>query len=96
MAITFSVCIAAGVRPSDIARLLRISRVAASLWINGHSQPHRFIEKRVQRMLSAVSSALSSGDLPISRDVPRGERYDATVAVITKHLNGLGLASIDE
>ena len=91
----FSALKTAGLRPSDVAKLLRISRVAASLWFNGHSQPHRLIEMRVHRLDDAVRSALHSGDLPVSRDVPKAERYDAVAAAVHKHLQLLGLAAID-
>lgn len=91
----FATIKAGGLRPSDVAKLLRISRVAVSLWFNGHSQPHRLIEMRVHRLEDAVRSALQSGDLPISRDVPRDERYEAKAAAVHKHLQQLGLAAID-
>lgn len=85
----------AGVRATDVARLLQISRVAVSLWFNGHSNPHRLIAKRVDRLVRAVVSAESVGDLPL-RDVKRDDRYDALTRVIEKHLTGLGLAPINE
>ncbi len=31
----------AGLKPSNVAKLLNLSRVAVSLWFNGHSAPHR-------------------------------------------------------
>lgn len=85
-----------GVRPSDVSNLLAVSRVTASLWFNDHAEPHRLIEKRVDRLHAAVASAAKLGHLPISNDVPRESRYAKLKQTIEEHLELLGLASIED
>lgn len=60
--------------PSDIAKLLSVSRVTASMWFNGHTQPHRLLEERVEEMRQRIRTALDAGDLPIPHHVTRRER----------------------
>lgn len=95
MTINFDTFKRAELRPSDVAKLLSVSRVAASLWFNGHSQPHHLIVKRVDRLQQAVASALLSKELPVSKDVPRAKRSDEIHSVISLHLSKLGLAPIE-
>lgn len=86
----------AGLTPSTVARLLNVSRVAVSLWVNGHSQPHRLIERRVDRLLQAVESAVVAKDLPLSEDVPKKNRFAETSRIIYRHLESLKLGSVAE
>ena len=65
----------AGLRPTDVSRLLKISRTAVSLWFNGHSQPHPLIKDRVRQLEKAVSAAHKAGALPLIPGVPRRERH---------------------
>lgn len=64
----------AGLGPADLSLLLNVSRVTASLWLNGHSRPHLLLEERVDRLLHAVRDAVAAGRLPLSDDIPRRER----------------------
>jgi hypothetical protein len=93
---SFKECRKVGVRPSDVAKLLQVSRVAASLWFNGHSDPHRLIAKRVHRLFQAVTSASTAGDLPLPHDTPRAKRYELFEKVILHHLGKLKLAPLTE
>lgn len=93
---SFKIYRTAKVRVSDVSKLLQVSRVTASMWFNDHSQPHRLIEKRVEKLTLAVTAAVSAGDLPVSDDVPRAERFSKIKQVITAHLKKLSLGSIDE
>jgi len=65
----------AGLGPAELSSLLRVSRVTASLWLNGRHRPHHLLEDRVEQLLRAVQDALAAGELPLSRDIPRRERY---------------------
>jgi predicted transcriptional regulator len=82
--------------PSNVAKLLNVSRVAVSLWVNGHSAPHKLIERRVERLLTAVHSAVNKGDLPLSDDVPRKNRHAEIAKIIHRHVDKLQLGSVGE
>jgi predicted transcriptional regulator len=86
----------AGLKPSNVAKLLNLSRVAVSLWFNGHSAPHRLVERRVERLTAAIQSALKAGDLPISADVPRQNRHAEIAKVIHRHVEKLQLGPVGE
>lgn len=72
--------------PSDVARLLNLSRVTVSRWLNGHSRPHQLHEYKVKRLLDAVDRAMDSGDLPVPHDIKRSERAAYLTKVLVKHL----------
>jgi len=92
----FDTFIKAGLKPSNVARLLNVSRVAVSLWFNKHTEPHHLIRRRVDRLHSAVQSALAAGDLPISSDVPRKNCHAEIAKVIHRHIDKLQLGSVGE
>lgn len=92
----FEVLKAAEITPSTIARLLNISRVAVSLWMNGHSQPHRLIERRVNKLLTAIQAAVDAEELPLSEDIPRKNRFAETSRIIYRQLETLKLGSVAE
>ena len=70
----FEPVIAAKLRPCDLSKLLGVSRVTCSLWLNGRSNPHRLLAGRVKRLLDIVGLCVQNGTLPVSRDVHRRER----------------------
>lgn len=78
---------AARLRPDDVAKLLKVSRVTVSLWFNGHTRPHRLLADRVERVLGAVQAAMDSGDFPVPHDITRRERGLFIQNTINKHLN---------
>lgn len=86
----------AGLAPSNVAKLLNLTRVTVSLWFNGHSVPHHLIERRVERLKAAVQSALKAGDLPLSDDVPRRNRHAEIAKVIHRHVDKMQLGSVGE
>jgi predicted transcriptional regulator len=92
----FEIIKTAKLTPSNVAKLLNVSRVAVSLWVNGHSAPHKLIERRVERLLTAVEAAVNRGDLPISEDVPRKNRHAEIAKIIHRHAEKLQLGSISE
>ena len=75
-----------GIRPHDVAKMLDLNRVTVSMWFNGHSLPHRLLEKRVARLLDAVELAVQAGDLPGPPDLDRKERSLYAKRVLTDHL----------
>lgn len=73
----------AGISPSELSRLLQVSRVTASLWLNGHARPHHLHEHKIQRVLLAIRRATKKGKLPLSPDIHRTERdYQLSRAVL--------------
>lgn len=71
--------------PADLAKLLKISRVTASLWLNGHSRPHQLLHDRVVDLLDAVDKATQAGDLPVPHRISRRERGLYITNTIAKH-----------
>lgn len=92
----FEIIGTAGMTPSNVAKLLNVSRVAVSLWVNGHSDPHRLIQRRVDRLLAAVKAAVKAGDLPLSDDVPRRNRHAEIAKVIHRHVEKMQLGPIGD
>ena len=64
----------AALRPADLARVLRLNRVTVSMWLNGHTNPHRLLQVRVNKVLDAVKLAVKAGSLPVPHDISRRER----------------------
>lgn len=64
----------ANLGPADMAKLLRVSRVTASLWLNGHKQPHHLHSESVSTLIDKVARALGAGLLPVPHNVTRRER----------------------
>jgi hypothetical protein len=65
---------AAELKPCDIARLLGVSRVTASLWLHGRNHPHHLLISRVSRLLDSVRLCVDSGAFPVPRTISRRER----------------------
>lgn len=74
MAIDFSPIREAQLGPTDLAQLVGVSRVAASLWLNGHSAPIHLIHEKVARVVDEVQAAVNAGLLPVPHHVTRRER----------------------
>jgi transcriptional regulator with XRE-family HTH domain len=64
----------AKLRPDDVAKLLKINRVTVSQWFNGHTQPHRLLTDRVNKLLDAVALGVEAGELPVPHEISRRER----------------------
>lgn len=80
--------------PSDVSRLLHVSRVAVSLWFNGHSNPHHLIEARVGRLHDCVAACVAKKKLPVSADVSRSDRYGVVEAIVLREAEHLNLGSM--
>jgi xylose isomerase len=65
---------AAGLQPHDLAKLLKLSRITTSMWLNGHTEPHRLHIDKVQKLVDAIDAAVQAGSLPVPADVGRAER----------------------
>lgn len=84
----FEIAKEARLRPHELAKILKVSRVTVSMWFNGHANPHRLLEERVAKVLDAIDSAMETGELPVPFDVSRRERGHYIQKVLDKHLGG--------
>ena len=76
----------AGLTPTDVAKLLGVSRVTASLWFNKRAQPHHLITKRVERLLAAIKLAVQANDLPPPANLSRAARWEHIREVLANHV----------
>lgn len=77
---------AAELTPADLIVLIPVSRVTASLWLNGHRTPSMLILDRVRSVLDAIRAAVEAGDLPIKdAKITRDERSDMLTRIVAKH-----------
>lgn len=81
----FRPVVEAGLRPGEVALLMNVSRVTASLWMNYHTAPHHLIQDRVDEFLRVVEAALAAGDLPLSPDIRQRERREHLRRVFASH-----------
>ncbi len=63
----------AGLRPKHLAHAIGVSRVTASLWLNGHGNPHVLLRKKVNDYADLVSKAIERGKLPIPSAVSKSD-----------------------
>lgn len=77
----------ANLLPHEIARVLKVSRVTVSMWVNGHTKPHRLLAEKVAKLLDAITSAIDDGDFPVPPSVKRKEREAFIRGVLVKHLS---------
>ena len=89
----FESVIAAKMKPRHLVKLLKVSRVTASNWLNGHSVPHSMLRSKVDSMLKAVDAALATGDLPAPAEFKGKEENSYVQGVLRKHLLALRDAS---
>lgn len=81
----FDIVKVAKLQPNDLAKLLNVNRITVSMWMNGHSSPHRLLSSRVGKMLDIIRRAVEAGDLPVPHDVTRRERAHYVRTVVDKH-----------
>lgn len=77
----------AGVKPRHLSRLMGVSRVTASNWIRGATQPHPLVSAQVDVLFRAVSTALEEGALPVSDKLPPEERSVKTLSTVKKYMD---------
>lgn len=73
------------IKVTEAAKLLNVSRVSVSCWVNNRKKPHKFIKRRVEEFIDAVESAERNGKLPISKDTPRENRIQVLISVLDNH-----------
>lgn len=86
---------AAGVKPRHISRLMGVSRVTASNWVRGVTQPHSLVEAKAGVMKAAISLALEDGKLPVSDKLPPDERSVRTVSTVKKYMDRIKTLDAD-
>lgn len=60
----FSQILSAGLKPRHVAKILDISRVTASQWLNNHTKPHPLLRSKVKLLLESVEQAVDAKTLP--------------------------------
>lgn len=60
--------------PNDISKLVGVNRGTASLWLNGHKQPHNLLTAKVQSVVDGITAAVDAGLLPVPPGTMRRER----------------------
>jgi hypothetical protein len=63
----------AGLGARHISKLAGVSRVTASLWLNGHCNPHVLLQEKVNLLAEIIDAALASGKLPMPQGVSKSE-----------------------
>lgn len=66
----------AGLRPKHLAPIIGVSRVTASIWLNGHGEPHVLLRKKVDALEALVRKAIQARKLPIPADVSKSEEVE--------------------
>lgn len=83
----------AGIGPTDISRMVGVSRVTASGWLNNKFSPSRLLEDRLQKFIDVVKLALEAGELPVPQAVGRNGRAQYLQDVIDTHEADIILAN---
>jgi transcriptional regulator with XRE-family HTH domain len=60
----FTLIRAAGLTQKEFASLCEVTRTTVNLWLAGKMQPHKFICKRVERVLGVIERAVEENKLP--------------------------------
>lgn len=87
---SFDVVKTAGLTVTDFAKIAGVSRVTASLWINGHSAPHALHASKIARLLKALTKAIKSRQLPAPGGMSRTSYVRYVKSVLSNHLKALG------
>lgn len=74
-----------GLTPQVLGRLLGISRVTASYWLNGHRQPHPLLKRKVIKLLEAVALEVQSGRLPPGVGLPMRQQSQIVESALVKY-----------
>jgi transcriptional regulator with XRE-family HTH domain len=85
----FEVIRQAGLRTREVGRLLGTSRVTVSLWLNGHTSPHRLHANKVNKFLDALKHAVEVGELPPPKGLKPEERETYVTNVVIHSLREL-------
>lgn len=67
---------AAGLTPQHVADFIKVTRVTASTWFNGHSKPHSILADRVAKFNKALDAALARGALPLPAHISKCTRVN--------------------
>lgn len=80
---------AAKLEPRHVAKLLKVSRVTASTWLNGHVEPHTLITPKLDKLAVLVQRAMEAGELPFPPGVARQDQVQYLTGVLRKHTEGV-------
>ena len=74
----------AGLRPKHLAAVLGVSRVTASIWLNGHGKPHVLLLDKVSDLAERVSHSMSVGELPFPGYVSKSDEVKYLKDILIK------------
>lgn len=80
----FSIVKQAEIPTAHFARLCSVSRLSATLWLNGSTSPRGLYRTHVMARLKLIKNALDKGHLPLPR-THRNERFRALVNVLKQN-----------
>lgn len=69
----------------EFAKLAGVSRVTASLWVNGHAEPHSLHKEKIDKLWVAISTACGDASLPLGGKVPKADRAAKLAEVVAAH-----------
>ncbi len=81
----FTILDKAGVRQTEFAKLVGVSKIAVHKWTKGGGVDKRHSDK-ISKMLTAIGGATFGGYLPIAPGTPNAERIKATQTALVKYL----------
>lgn len=80
----FEQAISAGIKPRHVAKILGISRVTASQWLNNHTEPHSLLRSRVKLLLESINKAVEDQKLPSPKHY-RGKEESSYICSTLEH-----------
>lgn len=77
----------AGLRVTEVAQLVKVSRPTASNWFRGAHGPHSLVTAELNKLVDAVRQAMEAGELPIPPTViGKDVRWQYINDVLVKYL----------
>lgn len=81
----FTVLAKAGVRQTEFAKLVGVSKIAVHKWTKGGGVDKRHADK-IMKLLRTIGAAADSGYLPVNDGIPNDERIKAIQLALVKQL----------
>lgn len=81
----FTILEKAGVRQTEFAKLVGVSKIAVHKWTKGGGIDKRHSDK-INKIMNAIEGATADGYLPIAPGTPHDERIKAIQKALVKHL----------
>lgn len=73
----------------EFATIAGVSRVTASLWLNGHKKPHLLHASKISMLINAIDLAIYKEQLPLPTTVTRVDRIAKIKKIIAACIKDL-------